>query len=106
MDQVIAELIAEPLAELQKIERNRFRFFITPHGNIRAEDDYQRFYCPITALAQQKLGKYYDPKQYLEAAEAMGWSRVSASFIMGASDNRERPKDQIRPHLLTALGLA
>ena len=55
-------------------------------GVVRAKTDDLINFCPITAVAWDKLGEFYDSASFLQAAEVLGLDALAASNIAVCAD--------------------
>jgi len=63
-----------------------------------------RCYCPVTAVAYAKTGKFYYIGQFREAARAIGLKSNDYCRIVEAADGNAHPG--LRKKLLKAVGLS
>ena len=63
------------------------------------------FYCPITALARERLGETFPTHRWPVASMALGLSTGAAALVSKAADNFHGHSPDIRLALLKRLGL-
>ena len=101
------------LKELSKINRRYWKevpYFRYVHADspperheLRRTTPY-RCYCPVTAVAHAKTGKFYDICNFREAARAIGLKSNDYCRIIEAADGNAHLK--LREKLLKAVGLS
>lgn len=92
---------------VKALPRGRFRFFIGPRGQIRANaDDNPRELCPITAVTLHQLGEFYDHAHCRYAALMIGIGPGNANLIEHAVSTRIREYGKLRSQILEIIGIA
>lgn len=91
--------------ELQRLPFDRYRFYVSETGRIRARSTDGRSFSPITAMSAHLVGTRCAPEAHYAAALAIGLSLPNADTIRDACEHVDSSYPQIREEILKTLGI-
>ena len=95
---------------LEELKEYKGIFEMDDMGNIRVDEGYS--FCPITYMADKKGKGYFEPTEFIEAADSLDINIADRRVIVNAADycmpldaSEEEKTEKVRKDMIKILGL-